>query len=593
MKNLIFNVFILEIFIVQCSAMITNLNVQVDQFLELVNAGYKALYRIENEAQWLAVTDVKPEHVAAAETASKAKAAFCGNPAIIIKAKEFLHYKDQLSPLQVRQLERILLNAAEAPMTNPSLAEERIREEARQAALMNSYEFKLNDKVITPNEIDNILNSSTNLTERLAVWNASKEIGKQLKPGLVKLQQLRNRVAQELGYPDYFSLQCAAYGMTADEVLAMQDKFMEELRPLYVQLHTWVKNQLAKRYNQAVPDLIPAHWINNRWAQNWPGLVKSADFDDGFKNKSPEWIVHTAEGFYKSLGFAGLPPSFWEKSDLYPLAAGAARKKNTHASCWHVDLETDIRSLMSVEPNMQWFETTHHELGHAYYFMCYSRPEIPALLRNSASPALHETIAELIALASSQIPYLKSVGVVPSDFNIDPVESLLNEALSSTVPFIFWSSGTMTHWEYDFYVKNMPQSEWNKKWWEYVQKFQGVVPPSDRTEDFCDPATKTHINDNPAYYFSYAIATVLKYQLHEYIASKILNQPIHECSYYGRPEVGNFLHRIMDKGATVDWRELIRETTGQDVSTKAMVKYFEPLYNWLVKQNKNQVSDWR
>jgi peptidyl-dipeptidase A len=37
------------------------------------------------------------------------------------------------------------------------------------------------------------------------------------------------------------------------------------------------------------------------------------------------------------------------KSSLYPVAPDAGFKKNTHASAWHIDLDRDVRSLMSVE----------------------------------------------------------------------------------------------------------------------------------------------------------------------------------------------------------------------------------------------------
>ena len=55
----------------------------------------------------------------------------------------------------------------------------------------------------------------------------------------------------------------------------------------------------------------------------------------------------------------------------------------------------------------------------------------------------------------------------------------------------------MTHWEADVYAKNLPPDQWNARWWQYVADFQGVEPPSPRGEEFCDAATKTHINDTP------------------------------------------------------------------------------------------------
>lgn len=565
---------------------------RADRFLNLVNAGYQAMVRVESEAQWQAVTDVRPEHDAAAETAGKARAAFVGNPALIREAKALLEHRKQLKPVTVRQLERVLLNAAEGPMTNPQLVAERIAAETQQSSALNSFVFRLNGQTITANDMDNSLQTNRDLAVRQAVWEASKQSGPALKPGLVRLRELRNGVARELGHSNYFALQVASYDMTTEEMVRLQDDFMRELRPLYLQLHTWVKYELAKRYGQPVPKRIPAHWINNRWSQNWTGLIEAANLDDRFKDRSPEWIVKTAEQFYTGLGYPKLPESFWKLSDLYPVKPGETRKKNTHASCWHIDLDTDIRSLMSVEANTQWFETAHHELGHGYYFMAYSRPEVTPLLRTGANPAFHEAMGELIALACGQVPYLKAVGVLPADAQVDPIAFLLNDALAGSVPFIFWSSGVMTHWEADIYAHNLSPDQWNARWWQYVRDFQGVEPPAARGEEYCDAATKTHINDTPCYYYSYAVATVLKFQFHEYIARNILKQPTQSCNYANRREVGDFLRKIMEQGANEDWRKVLREATGEALSTRAMAEYFKPLMAWLQKQNQGRPIGW-
>src|SRR2546428_2063642 len=341
---------------------------RADRFLQLANAGFQALYRVNSEAQWLAVTDVTPEHDAAAEATGKAYAAFNGNPAIITEARELLMHKNELNELTVRQLNQLLLNAAEVPMTNPELVTKRVEAETKQASILNSFEFKLNGQKITANDIDNKLEKSTDLSERRAVWEASKESGPALKPNLAVLRDLRNGVAKEMKYPDYFALQVSNYGMTTDEMLKMLEDWMNTLRPLYLQLHTWAIYKLAEKYHQPVPKKIPAHWINNRWAQEWPNLVEAANIDKYFEGRQAEWIIKTAEQFYTGLGFSALPESFWKKSDLYPLPPDSKRKKNTHASCWHIDLENDIRSLQTIEPNARWFFTAHHELGHGYYF---------------------------------------------------------------------------------------------------------------------------------------------------------------------------------------------------------------------------------
>ena len=565
---------------------------RADRFLALANAGYQAVFRVNSEAQWNAMTDVTPEHDAAVEATGKAFAAFNGNAAIINEARELLKHQKKLNEITVRQLKQLLLNAAEGPMTNPDLVAKRVAAETKQASLMNGFEYKLNGQKITANQIDDKLEKSTDLAERKAVWEASKEIGPALKPNLVTLRDLRNGVAKEMKYPDYFSLQVAAYGMSTDEMLKMLDDWMATLRPLYLQLHTWAKYKLAEKFHQPVPNKIPAHWITNRWAQEWPGLVEAANIDKYFEGRKPEWIIKTAEQFYRGLGFSPLPQSFWQKSDLYPVPPDSKRKKNTHAFCFHIDLENDIRSLQSIEPNSRWFFTAHHELGHGHYFEAYSRPEVPYLLRIGAAPGFHEGVGELIALASSQVPYLQARGVLPHEFNADKTAFLLDDALARSIPFIYFSCGTMPHWEADIYAHNLPPDQWNARWWKYVSDFQGIEPPESRGEQFCDAATKTHINDTPAYYYNYAFATVFKFQLHDYIARKILHQPPQSCNYADNKEVGTWLNNILKKGGTEDWRKVLREATGEDISTRAVMEYFKPLMSWLEEQNKGRQIGW-
>jgi len=275
---------------------------RADRFLALANAGYQALFRVNSEAQWLAVTDVTPEHDASAEATAKAYAAFNGNPAIISEARELLTHQKELNELTIRQLKQLLLNAAEGPMTNPDLVAKRVAAETKQASIMNGFEFKLNGQKITANQIDDKLEKSTDLNKRKAVWEASKECGPALKPNLVMLRDLRNGVAKEMKYPDYFALEVASYGMTTDEMLKMLEDWMATLRPLYLQLHTWAKYKLADKFHEPVPKKIPAHWVNNRWAREWPGLVEAANIDKYFEGRHKNLADESCASRLPSLG---------------------------------------------------------------------------------------------------------------------------------------------------------------------------------------------------------------------------------------------------------------------------------------------------
>ena len=549
-----------------------------EAFLASVSSLIQPVATVTDNIDWIASTDVTPEHTAERAGADKVFAALVGSKTIIEKTKGFLKNEKQLDDLTARQLHKLLLSAAENPGTIPEIVARRVEAEARLSGVLDSYTFCLQPKPgggclkpITANGIDDVLLKSRDLGERLRVWNASKEIGKPLKPGLVELVGLRNQVAREMGYKSYFALKVADYGMSVDEMMALLDDTLATTKPLFDGLHCWARNTLATRYKRPVPKLIPAHWIGNRWAQYWPGLVEEANLDPLFKGASPESIVKSAESFYVSLGFPRLPPTFWERSDLYPVPPGDPRKKNTHASAWHVDHDKDVRSLMSVEPNEQWFGTAHHELGHIYYYLSYSRPEVPFLLREGANRAFHEAVGELARLASTQPPYLVKVGVMPAGKEPKPEgASCCKSALMESIVFTSFSAGTMSHFERDIYDAELPPGEWQKRWWSYVGQYQGVVAPNARPDELCDACTKTHLIDDPASYYDYALATLIRFQLHDHICTKILKQDVRACNYYGSKEVGDFLRGILSLGATRDWRAVIKEATGEPISPRAM-----------------------
>ena len=48
----------------------------------------------------------------------------------------------------------------------------------------------------------------------------------------------------------------------------------------------------------------------------------------------------------------------------------------------------------------------------------------------------------------------------------------------------------------------------------------------------------------------------------------------------------------MAAGATRNWRELIKEKTGSELSTKAMMDYFQPLRAHLQKENAGRDCRW-
>jgi peptidyl-dipeptidase A len=559
-------------------------------FIDDYTTKFLELFYAANQAEWAANTRIvegDETNRKASETAQAALANYTGSVGVIDGTRAWLAKKDQLLPIQVKVLESILYRAANNPQTSAELVKERIAAEAAQGEKLYGFDFKIDGRSVSANDIDDLLENAPDLAAKRQAWEASKDVGKGLKDGLENLVRLRNATVGPLGYKNYFDYQVSDYGMSVDEMMTLNRRIVSELWPLYRELHTWARYRLAEKYKQPVPKLLPAHWIPNRWAQEWSSLAKveGIDLDKVLAEESPEWIVQQAEAFYVSLGFPALPPVFWEKSSLYPAPADAGYKKNNHASAWHLDLERDVRSLMSVQPNERWWNTTHHELGHIYYYLSYTRPEVPPLLREGSNRAFHEAIGSMLGMASMQKPFLVGRGLIGKDVKTDEIQLLLKEALDSVI-FMPFSAGTMTHFEHDLYAAGLPKNQYNQRWWHYVETFQGVEPPAKRGEEYCDAASKTHINDDPAQYYDYALSYVILYQIHQHIAEKILKQDPRNTDYFGRKDVGVFLDGLLKSGATGDWRLLMREQLGEEISAKAMLAYFQPLLGWLQEQNK-------
>ena len=565
---------------------------EVQAFLDRYNAAYEALWTNAEGAKFTAEADITAQHTRARINADAELGEFVGGADVINKLKLYRDRVD-LTELQDRQIEIAWQEAAHYPGTLTAVVNQLITTEAVINDSLYAYDYVLSlpdqaPRRVTPNEIADLLVSSRDLAERRAVWECSKDIGPRLKDGLVELQGLRNQTAREMGYSSFFGLEVADYGLDSGEMIVLMDELIAGIMPLYQQLHCWVKHELAARYGVDVPERIPAHWLGNRWAQEWPGIVAGVDLDHLLRDTDPKWLIEQGERFYMSLGFTPLPANFWARSDLYELPANATRSKNTHASAWHVDLNHDVRALMSVKPDFGWFQTTHHELGHVYYYLAYSRPEVPPILRRGANRAFHEGIGSLIELAASQVPYLQQVELLTADNAPDDIQWLLNQALTGGVVFLPFACGTMTHWEYDLYEKDLPRHQYNTRWWEYAARYQGIEPPGERGEDFCDPATKTHVIDDPAQYYDYAVSTVLLHQLHRYICDNILKQDVRSANYFGNKSVGLYLDSLLRLGATRDWALVLRDATGEDLSSAAMLEYFAPLQTWLVEQNEGR-----
>ena len=69
--------------------------------------------------------------------------------------------------------------------------------------------------------------------------------------------------------------------------------------------------------------------------------------------------------------------------------------------------------------------------------------------------------------------------------------------------------------------------------------------------------------------------------------------PLHRCSIYGNKEAGKRIDAMMKMGASQPWPDALEALTGQrQMDASAMAEYFQPLKEWLDRQNAGKKSVW-
>ena len=448
--------------------------------------------------------------------------------------------------------------------------------------------------------IEKLMSTSRNPEELKEVWTGWHAIAPPMRQRYARFVDLSNQGASEIGFKDTGALWRAGYDMTPEEFSADLERLWNQVRPLYISLHTFVRWKLAEKYGpNAVPPggPIPAHLLGNPWAQEWGNIydLLGVQEDNGGvnvsellkkKNLDPKGMVKYGEGFYKSMGFAPLPPTFWERS-LFTKPAD--RDVVCHASAWDVDNMDDLRIKMCIQVRGVDFVTIHHELGHNFYQRAYK--DQPFLFKNGANDGFHEAIGDSIALAITPA-YLHKVGLlesVPQDSNDIP--ELLKQALERVA---FLPFGLMIdQWRWKVFSGEIAPADYNKAWWALRLKYQGVAPPMARSEADFDPGAKYHVAANVPY-TRYFLAHILEFQFYRALCRESgYTGPLNRCTFYGSKEAGAKFNKMLAMGQSKPWPDALEALTGErQVDGSAILEYFAPLQKWLDEQNKGKKVGW-
>jgi peptidyl-dipeptidase A len=448
-------------------------------------------------------------------------------------------------------------------------------------------------------ELSKIMAESRDPRQLQEAWTGWHAIARPMRKDFTRYVALANQGAQELGFKDNGAMWRSKYDMTPDDFAKELDRLWEQVKPLYLSLHAYVRSRLRQKYGDAVPagGPIPAYLLGNMWAQEWDNiypLVQPASADPGYdltallKKKNTDWkqMVKYGEGFFVSLGFDPLPQTFWERSlFLKP----ADREVVCHASAWDVDSLTDLRLKLCVQVTGEDFLTIHHELGHNFYQRAYDQQ--PPMFRDSANDGFHEAIGDTIALSVTP-EYLVKIGLLDKapDTSKD-IGLLLHKALDK-IAFLPFGL-VIDQWRWKVFSGEIPPEKYNQAWWELRLKYQGIAPPAGRSEEDFDPGAKYHVAANVPY-MRYFLADILQFQFHRALSRTAgCTSPLNRCSIYGSKPAGAKLNGMLQMGLSQPWQDALEKIAGErQMDASAIRDYFAPLQEWLDQQNQGKPVGW-
>jgi len=488
--------------------------------------------------------------------------------------------------------------------TTPGAAKELSEIATRLNSSYGKGKGTLKGQPINGSDIEAEMGTNRNPEELKEMWVSWHDnVGAPMKTDYVRMAEIANQGARELGFADLGAMWRSGYDMPADDFAKLTDKLWLEVKPLYDELHTYVRAQLNKKYGDAVQGktgAIRADLLGNMWAQEWgdiydivaPAGSGDIGYDIGelLKAKKVDEIgmVKIGEGFFSSLGFAPLPETFYARSQfLKP----ADREVVCHASAWNITNVDDLRIKMCIKINSNDFVTVHHELGHNYYQRAYNKQSYLHL--NGANDGFHEAIGDAIALSITP-DYLVQIGLLDASKvpSADKDNGLLLRQAMDKVAFLPFSV-IVDKWRWGVFAGDIKPADYNTAWTKLRTQYQGIVPPVARDANAFDAGAKYHVPGNTPY-TRYFLARILQFQFYKAACDTAgWKGPLHRCSFYGNKEVGKRLNAMLEMGASKPWPDALEAFTGsREMSGKAMLEYFAPLMKWLETQNKGAKKGW-
>lgn len=413
---------------------------------------------------------------------------------------------------------------------------------------------------VSEGSLYSILYNSVNSDALEEAWSSLMSFGEFAAPELIRSVKLRNSIARQLGYNDYYELAMAFYEQDPDEVSRLFGSFEQETRGLYLKVKNYTDSLIMLRYGISREEIMPWHY-QAKFFTHIPVSFTPPEFYSLYEGTD---LMAATSGFYSRIG---LPvDDIMERSGTDSLGNGV-----NVSFMMNVDYRGDIRVMVGDAGNPHRnFRFMLHEYAHAVHNK-YIDPDIPYLLR-MPNLAVAEAVAVLFERRFYD-PYLlqQTMGVSDTSINRFIAECRPSDEMNHLVymRFIY----LMSVFERELFRN--PDQDLNALWYRLMKEVLLIDCP--RRHKYPDWAASRHIFFSHAVVHNYLLADIIASQIQHKVEYDVLREGASfETGIAGHPELGDyFITEIFSNGNCLPWEELIRQATGEEPG----IRYYMEQYS--------------
>lgn len=307
------------------------------------------------------------------------------------------------------------------------------------------------------------------------------------------------------------------------KIIEIVDKLWTDIKPLYTELHTYVKRKLLNIYSDknaidgfdSKSETIPAHLLGAIHANSWSNLYEDTKphkdkFTINYTDiKSNKAMFDWTNTIYTSIG---LNPLQFDKSILDAPENG---KIMCEPDAFDFGDGTDYRTKMCPTIIFHDFTIIHNILGHVQYFTQYKNMSL--ILRHEAYPGFYQAIGGVTSLAMTSphaMNHVKSfyyfvfnvVQIVNCYYTfiftqlriLSNYENTDDENLNSLylraleyIPSLPYAL-LVDKWRWEVF-EDATKDDLNKNWWNLHKDYMKLSTPNDRGSKAFDATANHHV----------------------------------------------------------------------------------------------------